>query len=209
MASFGRFLDTAVLPAVPISSIPLATVLPTLAPRFSLRVSSRELASFARSIPPRFVLSCNPQSTKSGVNWLRSGAIRHCCAGRRPRLFNSTGRRPLFFGSTPYASRHSARTSGFRPGTRNSPAGYCLTPTAELVKAERGPIATNEPSILSMSPNRAIRPVKIKIENPLISNCLPATRSAGRLETRELVGERIAQNADSCPSHFFGAGSFS
>ena len=76
-----RFFDTAELAVVLVSSISLttfhwslATVLPPHAPRFSLDVSGRKLASFAGSIPPRFVLSCNPQSTNSGANWLRSGA---------------------------------------------------------------------------------------------------------------------------------------
>jgi len=39
---------------------------------------------------------------------------------------------------------------------RPSPTGYCLTPTAELAKTERGPVSMSGPSIFSMSPNQAI-----------------------------------------------------
>jgi hypothetical protein len=39
---------------------------------------------------------------------------------------------------------------------RPFPAGYCLTPTADLSKTERGPISTSGPSLFSMSPNQAI-----------------------------------------------------
>src|SRR5208337_3358827 len=38
---------------------------------------------------------------------------------------------------------------------RPFPAGYCLTPTDELAKTERGPISMSDPSTLSMSPNQA------------------------------------------------------
>ena len=55
---------------------------------------------------------------------------------------------------------HAARGSGFKLSTGTCPSGYYLTPTAELRMIERGPISTNEPSILSMSQNRAIRPEK-------------------------------------------------
>ena len=41
------------------------------------------------------------------------------------------------------------------------PAGYCLTPTAELAKTERGPISRSGPSIFSMSPNQAIPTEKL------------------------------------------------
>src|SRR5208337_3437282 len=46
-------------------------------------------------------------------------------------------------------------TSGVRP-CADPPAGYCMQPTAELVKAEREPISMSGASIFSMSPNQAI-----------------------------------------------------
>ena len=52
---------------------------------------------------------------------------------------------------------HATRASGFRLSTGTCPAGYYLIPTAELRMTKRGPISTNEPSILSMSQNQAIR----------------------------------------------------
>src|SRR5271157_5040607 len=46
------------------------------------------------------------------------------------------------------------------------PAGYCLTPTAELAKTERGPISRSGPSIFSMSPNQAISSEKSNLAHP-------------------------------------------
>ena len=66
---------------------------------------------------------------------------------------------------------HAARASGFRLSTGTCPAGYYLTPTAELRKTERGSISTNEPSILSMSQNQAIR--SDKFDQILPTCCRP------------------------------------
>ena len=55
---------------------------------------------------------------------------------------------PQFSRHSPLATRHYL--------LRPSPTGYCLTPTVDLSKTEQGPISTNGPSILSMSPNKAI-----------------------------------------------------
>ena len=56
---------------------------------------------------------------------------------------------PLFSRLTPHASRPTPPTPDQRGQVvrRPSPAGYCLPPTAELAKTERGPIATSGPPI--------------------------------------------------------------
>src|SRR5271157_1835191 len=45
-------------------------------------------------------------------------------------------------------------------------AGYCLTPTADLSKSERGPISRSGPSVFSMLPNRAISSEKSNFSSP-------------------------------------------
>src|SRR5271157_2728267 len=58
---------------------------------------------------------------------------------------------------TIYAPRASIRRNQRGQVVRRpSSTGYCLTPTADLSKTERGPTSTNGPSILSMSTNQAI-----------------------------------------------------
>ena len=56
---------------------------------------------------------------------------------------------PLFSRSRPTLPPHAPRHADQRGQVvrRPSPAGYCLTPTAELPKTERGPISTSGPSI--------------------------------------------------------------
>ena len=119
------------------------------------------------------VLSCNPQSTNSGANWLRSGTYSTLLLW--PSSPSLEFHWPLATVLPLHAVRLTAqrRNQRVQAGQRPSPAGYCLSPTAELSTSGRGPISTNEPSILSMSPNRAIRPDKVKIENPRLISTGP------------------------------------
>ena len=55
---------------------------------------------------------------------------------------------PLFSCHWPLFSRHSPLFLCHSPlPPKTLPLGYCLTPTAELSKSERGPISTSRPSI--------------------------------------------------------------
>src|SRR5271157_3117190 len=67
---------------------------------------------------------------------------------------------PLFSHPTRHAPRPKPHQRG-QVVRGPSPPGYCLTPTAELAKTERGPISTSGPSICSMSQNQAIPADKI------------------------------------------------
>ena len=73
----------------------------------------------------------------------------------------------------PLTTDHWPLTTGHcSPATRHYllrpyPAGYCLTPTADLPKTERDPISTNGHSIFIMSPNRAIPAEKSNRSSPL------------------------------------------
>jgi hypothetical protein len=76
---------------------------------------------------------------------------------RRLCLFNIHW--PLFSRSTPHAARQN---SGGQVVRTTFPAGNCLTPTAELVKTERGQISTSGP-FLSMAASWAIPPEKSRV----------------------------------------------
>jgi len=77
---------------------------------------------------------------------------------------------PLFSHPTPHAPRPTPHTPPAGSGrARTLPPWYCLTPTAELPKTERGPISTSGPSICSMSQNQAIRADKSIRFPPLVA----------------------------------------
>ena len=72
---------------------------------------------------------------------------------------------PLFSRLPPHTAvrRHQRGQVMSRP----FPAGYCLMPTPELGKSQRGPISTSDPSTLSMSPNQVIFTDKTICSPPL------------------------------------------
>ncbi len=112
--------------------------------------AGRELALFSWSIPPSFVVSPNVPMLNTRAIWLCFGAFLSPPASP----FGFTGHYPLASRPTPRpALRWDQRDQVVRGP---SPAGYCLTPTVELAKTERGPTSTTGPSIFSMSPNQAI-----------------------------------------------------
>ena len=122
--------------------------------------AGRKLASFSRSIPPSFALSINLQTINTRANWLCSGDF--LLPRDLPAAHSlATGHCSRATVLPPHASRLTLHASP--AGSRHAqtlPAGYCLTPTAELTKTERDPISTNGPSIFSMSPDQAIPPGK-------------------------------------------------
>ena len=126
-------------------NVPLATDLPRLATTSSDQSSltpphafGRESGSFFRSIPPSFVLSSNVQTTNIRAIWLRFGVFYlHQFAP-----FRFAGHYAV---AHAHASRHAPPAGSGR--RRPSPAGYCLTPTTDLSKTERDPIATSGPTI--------------------------------------------------------------
>ena len=80
---------------------------------------------------------------------------------------------PLFSRLTPHAPaprstlhvpRRDQRGQVVR---RPSPAGYCLTPTAELPRIQRGPITPTGPPIFSMSPNWRFLRTNQSVSSPL------------------------------------------
>src|SRR5271157_905238 len=96
---------------------------------------------------------------------LRAEAAPHRLAPGKPG-WPPTSNWPLFSRPTPHASR-STPNQGGQVVSRPSPTGYCLTPTADLSKSERDPIATNGPSLFSMSPNRPTASDKSNFFSPL------------------------------------------
>ena len=85
---------------------------------------------------------------------------------------------------------------------RPSPAGYCLTPTGELAKTERGPISTSGPS-LSMSPNQAT-PAEKSIRFSLLAaaqplNILSRPEALNASASRRACRVAISRNASSLP----------
>jgi len=91
------------------------------------------LGSFSCSIPPSFVPSHNMPMINATSNWLRFGVF---LSPAVPSL------RTHWSLTTDYCSPAPRRDQRVQAGHRPSPAGYCLTPTAELSKTERGPIST-------------------------------------------------------------------
>src|SRR5271157_4165248 len=117
--------------------------------------------------------------------------LRRIAAGRNMSMINTTSNWLALFthslfrlflafaGHWSLSSRptpHAPRRQGQRGQVvrRPSPTGYCLTPTADLSKIGRGPISTNGPSILSMSPNQAI-PAEKSIRCSLLAAVGPLT----------------------------------
>jgi len=118
----------------------------------------------------------------AGVNMLRNASFQGVLppsgqqisaeaegSGRRVHPLYGPQRPPGLCSPAPRAAPRAPRRQDQRvqTGHRPSPAGYCLTPTAELSKTERGPISTSGPSVLSMSPNRTIPSVKSNFSSPL------------------------------------------
>jgi len=74
---------------------------------------------------------------------------------------------------------HSAPHQRGRVVRKPSPAGYCLPPTTELTKSERGPISTSVPSMpVCHQTGRFLR------ENPLNFSLPPSLDAVGRLTIR-------------------------
>ena len=99
----------------------------------------RKLASFSCSIPPLFVLSHSMPMTNT------TGKLASFW-----RFSLTTGSLPsgsLATGHCSFAPRRHPPHQRGQVVRRSSPAGYCLTPTADLSKTERGPISTNDSSI--------------------------------------------------------------
>ena len=135
----------------------------SLAPR--PQTSGRELGLFSGSIPPWFVLSNDLSITNTRAIWLCFGAFLSPPAPC-PLLHGAltTGHYSPASRSTRASIRRDQRGQVVR---RPYPAGYCLTPTADLPKTERDPISTNGHSIFIMSPNQAIPAEKSNRSSPL------------------------------------------
>jgi len=88
-------------------------------------------ASFARSIPPWFVLSYNLPMTNTRAIWLRSGALLTPLLSPHLPLFNLTGHWPLFPRHLP-PEPPSAGTSGVRSCADLPPLAIAGEPTAEF-----------------------------------------------------------------------------
>ncbi len=147
------------------------------------------------SIPPSFVLSHNMQMINITSNWLRFGAFPSPLA---PSLRIHW---PLAIVLSPHAGTRP--TSRFRSCADPSPAGYCLTPTAELAKIERGPISMSDPSTFSMSPNQATPAEKSIHFSPLAAaqplNILPRPETLNASGSRRACRMAICRNASSLP----------
>jgi hypothetical protein len=100
--------------------------------------AGRELGSFSCSIPPSFVVSRNVLMINTRANWLRFGAFLSLLPlslqFHWPLFFRHW---QLFSDLTPHVPPSTPVQRG-QALRRPSPAGYCLTPTAELAKIERG-----------------------------------------------------------------------
>jgi len=92
----------------------------------------------------------------SGPQIIAESGMGYPLPGTRETWVVSTVPWPLFSRLTPHASRSTTPDQRGQVVRKPFPAGYCLTPTAELAKTERGPISTIGLSLFSMSPNRAI-----------------------------------------------------
>ena len=88
-------------------------------------------ASFARSIPPWFVLSYNLPTINTRAIWLRSGAFLTPLLSPNLPLFNLTGHWPLFPRHLP-PEPPSAGTSGVRSCADLPPLAIAGEPTAEF-----------------------------------------------------------------------------
>ena len=116
--------------------------------------AGRKLGSFSGSIPLSFVLSHNMPTINTTSNWLRFGAF------LSPPVPSPRIHWPLCFRPTPH--QHGQVVHG------PSPAGYCLLPTAELAKSERGPISTSGPPSISVCHrNRGFLGQKSTYSSPL------------------------------------------
>ena len=142
---------------------------------------------FSCSIPPWFVLSCNLPTTNARAIWLCFSAFLSPPApclrlhGALTTGHYSPAPRPTPHAPrpTPHAPRStlhappSAGTSGVRSCA--DPPHWLLPDTdRQLSKTERGPISTNDPSILSISPNQAI-PAEKSIRCSLLAAIGPLT----------------------------------
>jgi len=136
--------DGSLIPLVPPGGTPLAGSLLVVSKqsRATRLPRAGNWVRFSCSISPLFVLSHN-MSMVNTTGKLASFWRFSITAGSLP----SDSLANLLLPHTPPAGTGRARTL---------PAGYCLPPTVKLSKAERDPISTSGPSILSMSPNQAI-----------------------------------------------------
>jgi len=111
---------------------------------------------FPGSIPRLFVLSHNASmiNTKSKLASFLSLFTHHLLPASHSL---ATDHWPLTTSHCSCAPRRDPPgPAGVRSCADPLPAGYCLTPTAELAKTERDPISTSGPSIFSMSPKFSV-----------------------------------------------------
>ena len=93
---------------------------------------------FSGSIPPWFVLSNNLSTINTRAIWLCFGAF------LSPPASSLQFHWPLITILPSHAPRPRRDQRG-QVVRKPFPAGYCLTPTADLAKTERGPISTSGP----------------------------------------------------------------
>jgi len=116
---------------------------------------------------------------------------------------------PLFSRTMPPAPRQTPHASRPTPDQRGEVVrrpfhtGYCLTPTADLVKTEWGPISTNDSSIFGMSPNQATPAEKPIRFSPLAAaqplNILSRPETLNASGSRRACQMAISRNACSLP----------
>ena len=107
------------------------------------QTTGREFGLFSCSIPPWFVLSNNLSTTNTRAIWLCFGAF------LSPPASSAQFHWPRYWLLTTILPSHAPRRNQRGQVVRRpSSTGYCLTPTADLSNTERGPISTNDHSII-------------------------------------------------------------